>query len=113
MDGVSLSHENIFPDNYTRREIMQSKARCPFANSGCEAVLSLSEMDRHIHVDHASSLSSDKTNGSGFPSAADVVDCRFKEYGCDVRVHPSEIQRHLQADVHKHLNVRRRLIRNC
>lgn len=29
VDGSILSHENIFPDNFTRREIMQCKAKVP------------------------------------------------------------------------------------
>ncbi|ODN00587.1 TNF receptor-associated factor 6 [Orchesella cincta] len=29
VDSVSLSHENIFPDNFTRREVLQTNVKCP------------------------------------------------------------------------------------
>lgn len=109
MDGVSLSHENIFPDNFTRREIMQSKAKCPYSTSdgcGCGTVLPLSELDRHVYTEHMRN-EAQSNGGPHFPSGggADVVDCWFKDIGCDVRVIPSEMHRHTEADVHKHLNV--------
>lgn len=119
VDAVDLSHENIFPDNFTRREIMQSKAKCPFASDGCEAVLLINEMERHVHTDHVGKLSTSssspgKLNGVYCPTGGvDVVDCWFKEFGCDIRVHPSEMHRHMDADVYKHLHVSETMAAMC
>jgi hypothetical protein len=109
VDGVSLSHENIFPDNFTRREIMQTKAKCSY--STCDKILPINEMDRHLHTEHRPSNSSCSPVMNGVLSSphggggADVIDCWFKEFGCDIRVHPTEMHRHTDADVHKHLHV--------
>jgi len=106
VDSETLSPEKIFPDNYTRREIMASKAKCPYVKEGCTSVLAVDEMEKHIHTEHCSAVNGTITtnvfNGS---HGEHVVECDYKYVGCDIRVPQVELQRHLEADVHHHLQV--------
>lgn len=48
MDNEKISGEqDVFPDNFTRREIEQIKLKCPNANLGCDLVASPIEVERH------------------------------------------------------------------
>lgn len=49
LDNKQLSAEqDIFPDNYTRREIEQLKHKCPNSPHGCAVVASPIELHRHL-----------------------------------------------------------------
>lgn len=51
MDGQSLALDSdLFPDNYTRREIAQHMVNCPVED--CSQQLSLSEAEKHIAECH-------------------------------------------------------------
>ncbi|XP_059608861.1 TNF receptor-associated factor 6-B [Phlebotomus argentipes] len=51
VDKQSLSMESdIFPDNFTRREILQIKKPCPNATFGCLTNVSPVEMDAHVLI---------------------------------------------------------------
>lgn len=45
IDYLPLSIDNLFPDNYTKREIDEQKVTC--LNIGCVAVIPLLEADQH------------------------------------------------------------------
>lgn len=48
MDNEKISIEkDIFPDNFTRREIEQIKLKCPNSRLGCDIVASPIEVERH------------------------------------------------------------------
>lgn len=106
VDSVSLSHENIFPDNYTRREIMACMAKCPYStkdNLGCTIVLPIAELEKHIQTEHA------RLNGlpgSFSPSASNgLLECPYKEVGCAIPLRQDQLSRHLEMNVHLHLQL--------
>jgi len=115
VDAVVLSVENIFPDNFTRREIMQCKAKCPFTKDGCTVSLCVSELERHVHSTHSSASA---TNGHGLGSenklapaaqghtlSSGMVQCIYKDVGCASLFPLSQTEKHLETDVHHHLQV--------
>ncbi|CAG7725885.1 unnamed protein product [Allacma fusca] len=107
VDGTKLSEEHIFPDNCTRREILACKAKCPYLKEGCSAILTLSEMDKHVELHHTLSLNS--SNGSmrlnGIVATNGNTECMFKEFGCVSVFQPDQLQRHLETEVHHHLQL--------
>lgn len=51
VDGYELSiTKDLFPDNYTRREIAQQTKNCPI--EGCSLLLPLVEIEKHILDTH-------------------------------------------------------------
>ncbi|ODM96721.1 TNF receptor-associated factor 6 [Orchesella cincta] len=94
VDSVSLSHENIFPDNFTRREVLQTNVKCP--NTGCTSVHPIGEMEKHIETAHMGCVA----NGGG-----GLLDCPYKEVGCVVPLRQDQMDRHLKNDVHHHLQL--------
>ncbi|CAL8119900.1 unnamed protein product [Orchesella dallaii] len=95
VDSVSLSHENIFPDNFTRREVMQCNAKCPM--TGCTTVHKIVDMEKHIETTHMGGAA---TNGGGA-----LLECPYKEVGCVVPLRQDQFERHLKNDVHHHLQL--------
>lgn len=47
IDEVELKKENIFPDNYTRREILEDNLTCPYQQ--CSHKLSIPEYETHVN----------------------------------------------------------------
>ncbi|XP_043212115.1 TNF receptor-associated factor 6-like [Amphibalanus amphitrite] len=47
-DNQPLTENDIYPDNYTRREILQLRVHCPNSKSGCPTLVELANVDRHL-----------------------------------------------------------------
>lgn len=47
IDEVELKKEDIFPDNYTRREILENRLTCPYQQ--CSSKLSIPEYEAHVN----------------------------------------------------------------
>lgn len=102
MDSVSLSPDKIFPDNYTRREIMGRLAKCPYSSAednaaSCGVVLPVSDLEKHIESEHTGS--NPMLNDSG------LLECPYREVGCTVNFREDQREKHLEKEVHKHLQL--------
>lgn len=87
---------DIFPDNYTRREIQQLRRACSNAGRGCAVVLSPIELDAHRLI---------CTYGSTQPQRQ-LLECRFLQFGCSfVASDAAQLDEHLGAELVMHLNV--------
>lgn len=91
LDDQALSKENdLFPDNYTRREISQTRVRCPVED--CTEVVPLVEAFQHVTDCHQTNT--ETTN----------LECTFRNIGCEfVPLTFSELKEHLEASMHHHL----------
>lgn len=48
IDNEALSQQNIFPDNFAKREILNSGVKCPNHKEGCKIVVTLSQLRTHL-----------------------------------------------------------------
>ena len=85
--------EDIFPDNFTRREIHQLRKSCPFATNGCKVTVSPLELDSHALI---CSFKKDEAN----------FVCTFKKCGCKYEVNNNvALTKHIEESYQEHLNV--------
>lgn len=97
IDNKQLSENDLFPDNYTRREIQQIRKSCPNAELGCQVIVSPLEIDGHImqctyRRDHV---------------AGQQYECAFKGAGCPFLSNDlDEMNIHQSSEMSSHLNVR-------
>ncbi|VVC28103.1 Hypothetical protein CINCED_3A015109 [Cinara cedri] len=95
IDSLPLSTENLFPDNYTKREIDEQKVTC--LNKGCVAVIPLLEADQHY--------ASCEFNKNQINLHAENV-CPFHLIGCkDIVKTKSELMNHLVMNIHRHVTL--------
>lgn len=98
IDNKELSVKtDIFPDNYTKREILEQRMACPFVASGCDAKVSPLDIDSHI-----ASCSFNKTEKS---SENGSTTCSFKSLGCkETFQSQEELATHLQDSIQSHMS---------
>ncbi|CAG9819694.1 unnamed protein product [Phaedon cochleariae] len=97
VDNMKLKKEDIFPDNFTRREISQQRTKCPNIVRGCLVELSPLDVESHLLVCEY------KT-----PELPDneKLRCSFVDVGCDEKFEDEpELQRHLEQHIQKHLTL--------
>lgn len=89
---------DIFPDNYTKREIEVQRLNCPNINKGCTAKVSPLEFESHIE--------SCEYNQPQTSSQPDVrVPCSFHGVGCkETFGSENDMSEHLNNDTQKHLS---------
>lgn len=88
---------DIFPDNFTRREISQHRTKCPNIVRGCYEELSPLDVEAH--------LLNCKFNPPLLPDN-EKLRCTFVDYGCQAKFEDEpEKQRHLEKDMQLHLMV--------
>lgn len=93
VDNQPLTTADLFPDNFTRREIKQIRRHCPHADLGCGVVLSPIEMDSH-------SLE------CSFAKQKRQPECPFTTCGCTFKsAEPNQMDMHLHGEMSAHLNV--------
>lgn len=92
VDGQSLALDSdLFPDNYTRREIAQHMISCPVED--CSQQLSLSEAEKHMAECHQVGMTE---QGSAL--------CTFQNVGCSAKFESlTELNSHLDEHLHRHL----------
>ncbi|XP_073997556.1 TNF receptor-associated factor 6-like [Rhodnius prolixus] len=95
IDGKSLTQEkDLFPDNYTRREIAQQTMECPFP--GCDKILPLLETDSHILEIHEKADDREELE----------FYCTFKSIGCqEVFKSQSQLTQHSHRCLNQHLQL--------
>ncbi|KAK9509780.1 hypothetical protein O3M35_007017 [Rhynocoris fuscipes] len=95
IDGKSVCQEkDLFPDNYTRREIAQQTMECSFP--GCRKILPLSEIDSHIVEIHEKAEEEEDVEFA----------CPFKSIGCkEVFKIQSQLIQHTHRCMNQHLQL--------
>lgn len=92
---------DLFPDNYTRREILQKRMVCPYSSRGCTAQLIPFDVDGHVKI-----CEFRKTNEKSVTPVKSKIVCNFKEVGCDcVFTTQEQINYHMTSEMQKHLQV--------
>ncbi|KAG5882769.1 hypothetical protein JTB14_029945 [Gonioctena quinquepunctata] len=97
VDNMKLKMEDIFPDNFTRREISQQRARCPNIIRGCLVELSPLDIESHLMVCEFQT-----------PKLPDneKLRCLFVNVGCEEKFEDEpELQKHLEQHIQKHLSL--------
>lgn len=95
IDNKQLSENDLFPDNYTRREIQQIRKSCPNAELGCKVIMSPLELDDHVM--QCTYQHSD---------AGQQHECIFKAAGCLFHsIELDEMNIHQANEMTSHLNV--------
>ncbi|XP_013161562.1 PREDICTED: TNF receptor-associated factor 6-like [Papilio xuthus] len=98
IDNINLSMKvDIFPDNYTKREIQEQRMSCPFAAKGCNVKVTPLDLDAHIAAcEH---------NQPDTSAAQTRLPCAFHAVGCkDTFESQEDMNNHLQNDVQKHMS---------
>lgn len=92
IDNKPLTENDIFPDNFTRREIQNMRKPCPNSSNGCQISISPLEMNTHV----LECLFRERTS----------IECSFRQCGCTFKANTqSEIDAHVQDQMASHLNV--------
>nr|CAH7731286.1 unnamed protein product [Callosobruchus chinensis] len=97
VDNFKLNKEDIFPDNFTRREISQQRTKCPNIVRGCLEELSPMDVESHLLICQFR-----------IPELPDneKLRCSFVNVGCDEKFEDEpELQRHLDQQIQKHLTL--------
>lgn len=87
IDGRKLNRtSDLFPDNYTRREIMNQRTVCKI----CDAEINLYELDEHTAI-HTNTPHEDSN------------ECTFRDVGCLMEVSREKMAEHYELQMHHHL----------
>lgn len=94
IDNRILNPNEIFPDNYTKREIEETVVICP--NEGCLVPISAKNYEDH--------LENCKHRTGDFGEKIKRFDCPFHSVGCDFKITslPLQLLNHLKHDVMQH-----------
>ncbi|CAH2243579.1 TNF receptor-associated factor 6-like [Pararge aegeria] len=99
IDNINLSMKvDIFPDNYTKREIQEQRMSCPFAAKGCAVKVTPLDLDGHITIC--------EFNQPDVSTHAEVrVPCSFHAVGCkDTFDSQEDMNTHLHNDIQNHMS---------
>ncbi|XP_072394158.1 TNF receptor-associated factor 6-like [Diabrotica undecimpunctata] len=95
VDNMKLNEADIFPDNFTRREISQQRTKCPNIVRGCLAELSPLDIEAHLLVCEYR-----------IPELPDneKLRCSFVDVGCNEKFEDEpKLTKHLEEHIQKHL----------
>ncbi|XP_018319661.1 TNF receptor-associated factor 6 [Agrilus planipennis] len=98
VDKTKLNKDtDIFPDNFTRREISQQKTKCPNVVRGCLKELSPLDIEYHLQIC--------KYRIPELPDN-EKLRCNFVAVGCIEKFENEvEVKEHLEKNIHNHLNL--------
>ncbi|XP_045479179.1 TNF receptor-associated factor 6 [Harmonia axyridis] len=97
VDNMTLTKDDIFPDNFTRREINQQRTKCPNIIRGCLEQLNPLDVESHLLICQFK-----------LPELPEneKLRCSFVHLGCEEKFEDEiELENHLQQQIHKHLNM--------
>ncbi|XP_028175860.1 TNF receptor-associated factor 4-like [Ostrinia furnacalis] len=99
IDNINLSMKvDIFPDNYTKREIQEQRMSCPFADKGCKLKVTPLDLDSHI-----ASCEFNQPETSAQKEAR--VPCSFQAVGCrETFASQDDMNTHLHEDTQTHMS---------
>ncbi|XP_049865321.1 TNF receptor-associated factor 6-B-like [Pectinophora gossypiella] len=100
IDNINLSMKvDIFPDNYTKREIQEQRMSCPFASKGCAVKVTPLDLDAHI-----ATCEYNQPEASSQPEIR--VPCAFHAVGCKETFDSQEdMNTHLHNDIQSHMSL--------
>ncbi|KAG6461724.1 LOW QUALITY PROTEIN: TNF receptor-associated factor 6-like [Manduca sexta] len=100
IDNINLSMKvDIFPDNYTKREIQEQRMNCPFSSKGCSVKVTPLDLDAHI-----ASCEYNKPETSSQPEIR--IPCSFKAVGCKENFDSQDdMNQHLHNDTQSHMSL--------
>ncbi|XP_050681551.1 E3 ubiquitin-protein ligase PDZRN3-B-like isoform X2 [Leptidea sinapis] len=100
IDNINLSMKvDIFPDNYTKREIQEQRMSCPFAAKGCSVKVTPLDLDSHI-----STCEYNQPEASHQPDI--TIPCSFKAVGCkETFDNQEDLNNHLHNDILSHMSL--------
>ncbi|KAK9873052.1 hypothetical protein WA026_020786 [Henosepilachna vigintioctopunctata] len=97
VDNMKLTKDDIFPDNFTRREINQQRTKCPNIIRGCLEQLNPLDVENHLLVCEFK-----------LPELPDneKLRCPFAHLGCEDKFEDEpQLNKHVEMQIHKHLNM--------
>lgn len=103
MDNKKIADKDIFPDNFTRREIEQIQLKCPNHKLGCDYIASPLEMERHKQ--NCPYRGDDEPAEEKCPFAS--IKCGFVG-----RPETNALEMHLKEDMPHHLQLMLRSLQN-
>ncbi|XP_013107963.1 TNF receptor-associated factor 6 [Stomoxys calcitrans] len=103
MDNKKITENDIFPDNFTKREIEQIQLKCPNTKLGCDYIASPLEMERHKH--NCPYRSDEEPTEEKCPFAS--IKCEFVG-----RPETNALEMHLKEDMPHHLQLMLRSLQN-
>ncbi|XP_038213525.1 TNF receptor-associated factor 6-like [Zerene cesonia] len=100
IDNINLSMKvDIFPDNYTKREIQEQRMSCPFASKGCTVKVTPLDLDTHISTCEFNQPEASTQHNVKTP-------CSFKAVGCsEMFDNQEDANTHLHNDVLSHMSL--------
>ncbi|XP_045492825.1 TNF receptor-associated factor 6-like [Colias croceus] len=100
IDNINLSMKvDIFPDNYTKREILEQRMSCPFASKGCTVKVTPLDLDAHISTCEFNQPEASTQHNVKIP-------CSFKAVGCSEMFDSQEdANTHMHNDVLSHMSL--------
>lgn len=99
IDNINLSMKvDIFPDNYTKREIQEQRMDCPFSAKGCSVKVTPLDLDAHI--------AACQYNQPETSSKPDIkILCSFHAVGCkETFDSQDEMNHHLNENTQTHMS---------
>lgn len=97
VDNMKLNHSDIYPDNFTRREISNQRTRCPNITRGCLAELSPLDVEQHL-------LECPYRPPEVRLPENEKLRCAYVDAGCEEKFEDEpELQRHYEQNLQKHL----------
>ncbi|XP_075159002.1 TNF-receptor-associated factor 6 [Haematobia irritans] len=103
MDNKKITEKDIFPDNFTKREIEQIQLKCPNIKLGCDFISSPLEMQRHKY--NCPYRSDEEPTEEKCPFAS--IKCEFVG-----RPETNALEMHLKEDMPHHLQLMLRSLQN-
>ncbi|XP_068141104.1 TNF receptor-associated factor 6 [Drosophila tropicalis] len=108
LDNKHLStDQDIFPDNYTRREIEQLKHKCPNSPMGCSLIASPIELNRHLPTCPYRRQQSEHHPQDLEVDQQQREKCPFASIKCDFvgRPETNQLEEHLKLDMPHHMQL--------
>jgi len=99
VDNMKLQKEDIYPDNFTRREISQQRTKCPNIVRVCLEELSPLDLESHLLICKFRPVQHPLPEN-------EKLRCKFVHVGCEPKFEDEpELERHLEQDVNLHLQL--------
>ncbi|XP_017768628.1 PREDICTED: TNF receptor-associated factor 6-like [Nicrophorus vespilloides] len=106
VDNLKLTRDDIFPDNFTRREISQQRTKCPNIVRGCLQELSPLDVETHL-------LNCEFRIPESHLPESEKLHCLFGSFGCPHKFEDEpELQRHLENDTQNHFKLFSNICKN-
>ncbi|KAM8970655.1 TNF receptor-associated factor 6 isoform 2-T3 [Sarcophilus harrisii] len=120
VDNEILLENQLFPDNFAKREILSLTVKCP--NEGCLLKMELRHLEFHDQNCPLATVFCKYCNTmlirEQMPNHYDIdcptapIPCTFSTFGCDKKMQRNHLARHLQEDTLAHMRMMAQAIQN-